>query len=211
LLLLGGGGHCLSVLEAIYGGAYRRVAIVDLPARAGTAVHGVPVVGCDADLQELRREFGSAFVSLGSVGNWRRREELFRRAAAFGYAFLPIVHPKANVSRYAALSEGVFVGMGAQVNADCAVGLMCIVNTGSVLDHECTLSPFVHIAPGAALCGHVTVGLGSHVGAGSVVRQNIAIGENVLIGVGSVVTRDIPDNVVAYGNPCRVIRGKEWS
>ena len=35
---------------------------------------------------------------------------------------------------------------------------------------------------------------------------NVKIGSNVVIGAGSVVTRDIPDGVVAYGNPCKVIK-----
>ena len=34
----------------------------------------------------------------------------------------------------------------------------------------------------------------------------VTIGDNVVIGAGSIVTRDIPDNVVAYGSPCRVMR-----
>ena len=38
------------------------------------------------------------------------------------------------------------------------------------------------------------------------VNPGVTIGNNVVIGSGSVVTRDIPDNVVAAGNPCRVLR-----
>lgn len=41
---------------------------------------------------------------------------------------------------------------------------------------------------------------------GVIILPGVTIGDNVVIGAGSVVTRDIPDNVVAYGNPCRVIR-----
>ncbi|RZL33645.1 MAG: maltose O-acetyltransferase, partial [Pedobacter sp.] len=39
-----------------------------------------------------------------------------------------------------------------------------------------------------------------------VINPGVKIGSNVVIGSGSVVTRDIPDNVFAAGNPCRVIR-----
>jgi acetyltransferase-like isoleucine patch superfamily enzyme len=39
--------------------------------------------------------------------------------------------------------------------------------------------------------------------------NGVKIGNNTVIGAGSVVTKDIPDNVVAYGNPCRVIRPNE--
>lgn len=44
------------------------------------------------------------------------------------------------------------------------------------------------------------------IGAGSIVLPGVTIGDNSVIGAGSVVTKDIPSNVVAYGNPCRVIR-----
>lgn len=44
------------------------------------------------------------------------------------------------------------------------------------------------------------------IGANSVVLPGVTIGENSVIGAGSVVTKDIPSNVVAVGNPCRVVR-----
>ena len=43
-------------------------------------------------------------------------------------------------------------------------------------------------------------------GGGVKVLPGVTIGDNAVIGAGSVVTRDIPANVLAYGNPCRVIR-----
>ena len=39
----------------------------------------------------------------------------------------------------------------------------------------------------------------------------VTIGNHVVIGAGSVVTKDIPDHVIAYGNPCRVIRENKWN
>lgn len=52
----------------------------------------------------------------------------------------------------------------------------------------------------------VTIGDNVWVGGSVVINPGVAIGNNVVIGAGSVVTKDIPDNVVAVGNPCRVIR-----
>ena len=52
----------------------------------------------------------------------------------------------------------------------------------------------------------IRVGDNVWIGAGVHVMPGVTIGSNVVIGAGSVVTRDVPDNCVAAGNPCRVIR-----
>lgn len=52
----------------------------------------------------------------------------------------------------------------------------------------------------------ITVGDNVWIGAGVQVMPGVTIGSNVVIGGGSVVVKDIPDNVVAVGNPCRVVR-----
>ena len=52
----------------------------------------------------------------------------------------------------------------------------------------------------------VNIGRNVWIGAGSVILPGVTIGENSVIGAGSIVTRDIPANVVAVGNPCRVMR-----
>ena len=50
--------------------------------------------------------------------------------------------------------------------------------------------------------------IGSHVwiGGGSLILPGVTIGDHTVIGAGSVVTRDIPSNVVAVGNPCRILK-----
>ena len=52
----------------------------------------------------------------------------------------------------------------------------------------------------------VHIGENAWIGAGAVILPGVSIGKNAVIGAGSVVTRDIPDDVVAVGNPCRVLR-----
>ncbi|WP_300280953.1 sugar O-acetyltransferase [uncultured Subdoligranulum sp.] len=52
----------------------------------------------------------------------------------------------------------------------------------------------------------VIIGNNVWIGGGAILLPGVHIGNNVVIGAGSVVTRDIPDNTVACGNPCRVVR-----
>ncbi|MGY3053173.1 maltose O-acetyltransferase [Pedobacter sp. UYEF25] len=53
----------------------------------------------------------------------------------------------------------------------------------------------------------ITIGNNVWIGANAIINPGITIGNNVVIGSGSVVTKNIPDNVLAVGNPCKVIRG----
>ena len=52
----------------------------------------------------------------------------------------------------------------------------------------------------------IHIGRNCWLGAGVIVLPGVTVGDNTVIGAGSVVTRDIPANVVAVGNPCRVLR-----
>lgn len=52
----------------------------------------------------------------------------------------------------------------------------------------------------------VRIGKNCWIGAGVIIVPGITVGNNVVIGAGSIVTKDIPDNVVAVGNPCRILR-----
>lgn len=52
----------------------------------------------------------------------------------------------------------------------------------------------------------ITIGDNVWIGGNACILPGVTIGNNVVIGAGSVVTRDLPDNVIAVGNPCRVVR-----
>ncbi|MEI8201934.1 MAG: acetyltransferase [Bacteroidota bacterium] len=121
------------------------------------------------------------------------------------------------ISPYATVSPNVIIGNGTSINHNSVIqtsvriGKCCIVDTGAIIDHDCVIGDFANIYPGTVLTGTVNVGNGAIIGAGSVIREKVYIGENTLIGAGSVVVNDIEPNVVAYGNPARVIRKRDFT
>ena len=52
----------------------------------------------------------------------------------------------------------------------------------------------------------VIIGDNVWIGGGAIIMPGVTIGNNVVIGAGSVVTHDIPDNTIAYGSPCKVVK-----
>lgn len=118
--------------------------------------------------------------------------------------FATAIHPSAIVSPSAKIGEGTVVMAGAVINADAVIGKHCIINTGATVDHDCVIEDYCHIAPGVNVSGATHIGEGTWVGVGSSIIQCLNIGKNSFIGAGSVVVKDIPDDVVAFGNPCKV-------
>lgn len=148
-------------------------------------------------------EVDEAIICVGN--NWTRKklaEELSQQGVTFGMG----IHPSVIMSKYASVDEGTVVMQGAVIQSCAKIGKHCIVNTAASIDHDNVLGDFVHVSPHATLCGEVEVGEGTWIGAGTVVKQCVKIGKWSIIGAGSVVVNDIPDGVLAYGNPCKVIR-----
>lgn len=75
----------------------------------------------------------------------------------------------------------------------------CFSTAGHAIDHE-------QRNKGLEIALPITVGNNVWFGAGVVVLPGVTIGDNTVIGAGSVVTRDIPSNVIAFGNPCKAQR-----
>lgn len=210
IVLLGGGGHCKVVIDAIRGaGNFRIAGIVERNGRRGTKVLGVPVIGTDRALAGLRKKgFRHCIITVGSIGDPAVRAALAARALKAGFKLATVIHPDARVSRYSTIGDGSYVGAYAVINAGTVVGKNCIINTAAVVEHDCVIGDLVHVAPNATVNGGVTVGARSHIGSGSVILQGLTIGERTIIGCGSVVVKDIGGRSVAFGNPCREERAR---
>jgi len=81
---------------------------------------------------------------------------------------------------------------------------------GSIIGHDCDIGEGTVISTNVTLNGHVEVGTYSFIASNTVIPPKIKIGSLTMIGMGSVVTKDVPDKVIAYGSPCRVIRDNLW-
>lgn len=121
--------------------------------------------------------------------------------------YITLIHPQAVVFASATLLPGCFIEPGTVISSFATLGMGVSVKRGATVGHHSVLGNYVNINPGATICGRVTIGMGTIIGAGAVVSDGVSIGSNCMIGAGSVVVKDIPDEVVAFGNPCKVTRG----
>lgn len=210
LLLIGGGGHCRSVLDTIYRiETYDDIGIIDTAIPIGNYVLDTPVIGTDEDLKKLYEEgYQSAFITIGTIDNFDLKFKLVQHLQSIGFSLPNIIDPAAEVSAFGELGEGIFIGKQAIINANFKIGDFVIINTGAVCEHDIIIQDYSHIAPRATLLGGVDVGEKTHIGANTTVKQGISIGSDTLIGMASNVLQPIKSNVIAYGNPCKVVGKK---
>ena len=209
LALYGCSGHAKVVLDAIrLQQNYEVVAVLDdrAPGTRALEFSGVPIIGGREALAGLAK-LGVHHVML-AFGDCEARLALANLVRCVGLQCAVVMHPRAVVAGDVQLGSGTFVAAAAVINTESTIGENVIVNTSASIDHDCAVGDGVHICPGVHLAGRVTVGRGAWIGIGSTVRDGVVIGAGAFVGAGSVVLRDIPDQVVAYGVPARVVRNR---
>jgi len=143
-----------------------------------------------------------------AIGNNQFRYNFFKLVISNipDMEFVTVIDDSAQIANDVVIGEGCIIMPLSIINCSSVVGKHCIINTRASIDHDNHLGDFTSVSPGATLGGNVCIHDFAFIGLGANVIQKITIGKNVIIGAGSTVLKNIPENVVAYGNPCRIIR-----
>ncbi len=203
VVIVGAGGHALVIAAALRAQAARIQGFLD-PLKLGQHLLGLPVLGGDELFNTLNVQTVAVANGIGVKQSLRDSGltgllALHEKVTALVFVMQGVVHPNAVVS------EGVTLGIGAQVMAGVVLqpgvrlGAGAVINTGSNVDHECAIGDHAFIAPGVTLCGSVTVGEQAFIGAGAVVLPGIRIGARVVIAAGAIVRHDVGDGQTFLG------------
>lgn len=205
IVLVGAGGHALSVIDSIQSkGDFEIVGITESGHKARERILGCEILGGDSVLKSVFESgVRYAFITVGSIGDTALRQKLFLMLKSHGFILPPVIDSSAKIGSNVWLGEGIYIGKNVIINPKAAIKNMAIINSGAIIEHGCLINEFSHVAPGAVLCGDVNIGCHTHVGANATVIQGVNIGDNCMIGAGSNVVRDVPNGVIAYGNPCK--------
>lgn len=152
---------------------------------------------------EILDEFNRDKRFIIAIGLPANRKNFFDRFTKYGGVCCSLISAKANISRYAEISDGTVILQNVIIEAGVTIGKGCLINTAAVITHECSIGNFTEIAPLSLLAGKVKIGDLTFLGAHSTILPQINIGANVVVGAKSLVTRDIPDNVKVMGSPAK--------
>lgn len=200
LILIGGGGHCKSVIDVAESAGYNILGILDMPEEVGKSVLNYKVIGTDEEIPQYadKAEF---IITVGFIKNPAIRIRIYNRIKEAGGKLATIIASTAHVSRYAALGEGTVVMHQAVVNAGAHIGENCIINTFCNIEHDAVIGDQCHISTGTMVNGDCKVGDRVFIGSQSVLANGITVGEEIIVGAGSVVRKSISEKGVYVGNP----------
>lgn len=200
LILIGGGGHCKSVIEVAESAGYEIMGVLDMPEDIGKKILSTKVIGTDDDIPYFvdKAEF---VITVGFIKNPATRIKLYNRVKEVGGKLATIIASTAYVSKYATIGEGTVVMHHAFVNAGAKVGDNVILNTFTNVEHDAVIGDQCHISTGTMVNGDCKVGANCFIGSQSVLANGITIGDNIIVGAGSLVRKSINIKGIYSGNP----------
>ena len=188
IVLIGGGGHCASVIDVIeLQNMYSIVGIVDLKEKIGERNLGYEFIGCDDDIPKLAKDYKNFIITIGHLKNPIRRIEIFTLLMKLSINLPVIVSPLAYVSKHTSIGHGSIIMHMAQVNTNAIIGSNCIINSRALIEHDVCIGDHCHISTGAIVNGGTAIGEKSFIGSGSVCREYINILPGSFIKANSLV------------------------
>jgi len=179
--------------------------IDDDEAKQGKLLYGVQVMA----LAQARRAFPGARVVV-AIGDPRIREPVAVRAAAAGFGFATLVHPRVARSGRVDVGEGTVILPGSTLTTNIVLGRHVQLNPGCTIAHGAVLGDFATLSPGVHIAGCVHLGRRVFMGTGAVTIQGscrapLEIGDDAVVGAGACVTKPVSPGATVVGVPAHPI------
>lgn len=206
IILIGGGGHCVSCIEVIESSnQYAIAGIIDHESKIGQTVLGYPIIGSDDDLTILKTKYSYALITVGQIKSNKARVNIYNNLKKIGYKLPVIISGSAIVSKHTSIGEGTIIMHQTFVNANTNIGVNCIINSKALIEHDCTIGEHCHISTNSTLNGNVTIGSNCFIGSCSSFVNGISITDGIFIGINSLVSKDLIKEGIYIGAPVKKI------
>ncbi len=185
IFLIGSGGHassCIELIESTKKFKIKGIFTDDLIKKK----LGYKVIGKTSKLIEYKNKCKNLVIGFGSIYDLKKRFKIFDFYSKRGFKFPKIISPKAQVSKYSIIKDGVQIFHNCTINANSIISKNCIVNNHSLIEHDVILAENVHISTGVVINGSILIGRHTFVGSGSILKEGIKIRDNSFIKMGTI-------------------------
>lgn len=205
VILIGGGGHALSLLEMIDNFSM-------IQGYADIKPNSLLPVDYLGDDEYILKHYSPDFYKIHHALVYKDKVNLSLRKKMIelyrDYETYSFIASSALVSSNSKILAGTAIFERSVINRS-SIGNNTIINTGSIIEHGCKIGNNVFIAPGVIIGGGAIIKDNVFVGSGTIIRDDITICSDTVIGMGSLVTRNISVPGKYYGRPIKLIERYE--
>lgn len=157
--------------------------------------------------KKVQSEFAKKEIELViAVGEPFYRKLLRERVYNADFRLVSLIHPSANISDCAIIGAGTIICYNSSVACDVIIEENVLLQPFTTVGHDSNIKGDTVISSFVGISGGCVIGRETYVGMHVPVKEKATIGEQTIVGMGSVVIRDIPDGVIAMGNPARAMK-----
>lgn len=173
--------------------------------RTGEIDHGYPILGTFDDL--FRNDLTGKRFAL-TMGNMSIKENVSKRLLEKGAILPTLVHPSANISRFAKVSDcGVLINRNCEIQPDVVIEEGNVLWSNVVVCHNTTLLPYTFCGPCSLIGAFIEAGPRAFIGQRALLISGKVptVGADATIGAGAVVTKPVAPNIIVMGNPAKIL------
>lgn len=137
------------------------------------------------------------------------RREFYNKITADGYSLPVLIHPDAHIPEDSVIKSGAIVFNTSYISCNIEVGENSYIHQLTSIGHGSKIAPHCVISNHSSIAGDCKIGEATYIATGVMIKQKVSVGSDTIIGMGAGVFKDIENDVVALGNPARVMRRNE--
>ncbi len=166
-------------------------------------VNGVKVYKFSELMEERVKNDIEVVIAVGEPGV---RDLMYHRVKDAGIHLTTLIHPGVYIDETTRISEGVVIAEGVTITDNVEIGANTYIQPHAVIGHDIKIGKHTVIGSNCQIGGENNIGDRVFMGFLSGTTDHISIGNDSIIAAGAIVFKELPQEVIAVGNPARIVK-----
>ncbi len=141
-----------------------------------------------------------------AIGEPSTREKVYKKCKDNNIPIATLIHPGVYIDETTRIGEGTVICEGCTITSCVEFGVNCYIQPHAIVGHDIKIGNHCVISAGCQIGGANIIGDRTYIGFLGGTKQGLTIGKDVICSGGAMVFKDLPDNVIAVGNPARIMK-----